>query len=136
MTNYKRSKWDDDVSPLCSFCNVNFETTIHIFVLCAQVKKLWASLGRWLIYMSQIEVNSTPDIIIYNNYKDVHQGMINAIILIVKQYVYATKCEKEELNFRNMLSKIYECERIESRIAKKNNKYSKHYQKWFIIIVN
>ena len=39
-------------------------------------------------------------------------------------------------NFRNMLSQIYEMERIDLRIANKKNKYAQHYRKWFLLITN
>ena len=31
-------------SPLCSFCNLYYETTFHIFYECERVKYLWSDL--------------------------------------------------------------------------------------------
>ena len=102
MTNLKRCKWDHEVDPRCQFCKSDLETTIHIFCECKYLKKLWQSFAQWLKYMFQIEVEFKPDTVIYNNNNKEHKLFVNSLILTCKYYIYATKCAKKELNFRNM----------------------------------
>ena len=103
---------------------------------CTKIKKLWQSLTRWIDYMFQHKIEFTPELIIYNDHKLQHKQMFNCFILICKQYSYSTKCQKNDINFRTMLSKIHEAERIEARIARSKSKYAQHYNKWHLLITS
>ena len=130
MTNLKRSKWDTEVSLLCTFCHETLETTLHILWDCVKIQKLWKTLQRWLKCMLRIDITFTEDMIMYNNYKGPCKDLLNSIILIVKQYMYREKCTKQLLNFVNMLQNVYQTESVEYIIAKQMNCLYKHQLKW------
>ena len=130
MTNLKRSKWDTEVSLLCTFCHETLETTLHILWDCVKIQKLGKTLQRWLKYMLRIDITFTGDMIMYNNYKGPCKDLLNSIILIVKQYMYREKCTKQLLNFVNMLQNVYQTESVEYIIAKQMNCLYKHQLKW------
>ena len=50
-TNYVRSKWDRNVSPLCHFCERQPETIIHLLWECEIVNAFWQKILRWLRYI-------------------------------------------------------------------------------------
>ena len=68
--------------------------------------------------------------VILNCYTGPHADLKNLLILITKQYIYATKCLKEELNFIHLAQKIYLIQNLERIIASRNNKMFKHVRKW------
>ena len=55
---------------------------------------------------------------------------INTITLIVKQYLYSTRCLKELPNFHALKQKIIDIYNIEKYIAISMGKVEKHNNKW------
>ena len=55
--------------------------------------------------------------------------MVNTVILITKQYVYACKCKGEKLWFNNVLSIINNYIDLEEIVARRKNII---YKKWKI----
>ena len=129
-TNRKRHIWDRDVSPLCTMCNQRVETIIHLLVECEEVKKLWYGLERWIDHFMKIKVTFTPEIIIFNKYQGKQSELMNTLVLIMKRYVYVQKCKKKTLSFQGYISHILYVKRIESFIAFRKQKSTKHDKKW------
>ena len=126
-TNVKRSKWDKNVSPLCTFCLSVKETILHIYVECPQVKRLWAALKKWFNYFYSISCEFTPRDIILNNIRNVQSDFTNIIMLIMKQYIYSTKCKQQVLAFTDFISYLnhwYNIERTTSFYDMSSKKYS------------
>ena len=116
------------------FCKEIPETTLHLLFECNQVKRIWSNLEKWFQQILGIKVCFTKELIIYNNYRGANRDMINCIILIAKQYVYAPKCLLMPLNFIQMLTKVHEIELIERCIVHQKNKGYRHYKKWARLI--
>ena len=51
VTNVKRAKYTQDLSPKCTFCKEKDETVIHLLIDCPMVEKLWVSLIKWIRYI-------------------------------------------------------------------------------------
>ena len=131
-TNIKRTKWDKNVTDKCTFCKRERETTLHVFVECELVKKLWKSLIKWVKYMYSLEISLTDQIIIFNDceVKGQKKKFINTLILIMKQFIYASKCKEQIpifVNFVEILDYWYRMERI---AAWNNDYYDKFVTKW------
>ena len=105
-TNVRRAKWDNNVSDLCTFCEQEKETVLHILVECIEVQPLWKALTKLVKYYFNTVITFTPQLIILNNYKGTSKIMINLLIIIMKQYIYATKCANEKLNFVMYMNRI------------------------------
>ena len=58
------------------------------------------------------------------------------MLLVCKHYIYSIKCQKKQLNFRDMLTQIYNTEKTELGIANSKNKYAQHYTKWYLLITS
>ena len=132
VTKYERAKWDNTVNPNCEECAMS-DTVVHILINCQKAQKLWKALNRWLQYMCNTQIKIDRSIIILNNYKGKHQWIVNTIILLTKQYLYATYCMKEQCKFINLLSKIRELQQAERELAVSTGKLTKHNKKWKII---
>ena len=51
VTNVQRHKWNEEVSPLCTFCGSKQETVIHLLYECPKTKYLWTNFKKWLRYI-------------------------------------------------------------------------------------
>ena len=132
VTNVHRNKWDSTVTSNCYFCNQEKEDYVHLFVECKIVKKLWTSLKKWLKYFFNVDLEICPYDIILNKYRDAFQCMTNTIILISKQYIYATKCLGNTLSFQQLIRQISRYKGLEETQAKKRDTLNKHENKWLM----
>ena len=74
--------------------------------------------------------------IILCNYEGQQKDLINTIILIFKQYIYASKCKQSPPQFLAALTNVVDYQRIEYRIALKTKKVQNHKRKWNAFIDN
>ena len=102
LTNVRRAKWAD-ISTKCSFCQCEEETILHIFLECEIVNKIWSALRKWFQKKSKQSVVTKTEIIL-NNTED---QFANVIILIIKQYIYASKCQNKTPSFIGAMAKIW-----------------------------
>lgn len=130
--NIHVSKWDRNVSDRCSFCNVNAETTLHLFVECIHVDKIWKALCKWFDYMYDIRILLTPSIILFNNYKGRNKELINLHILLLKFVIYRSKVQGIVPKFNIVIKEVNKVQLIEKYIADKNGKAIKHDIRWHI----
>jgi len=122
ITNKKLYQWKLVDSDLCNFCKVEVETIEHLMYGCEKVAKLWQNVfGKLEQYLSVLHVVSNPRAIICgtnncNNYK-----LINHILLIVKKYIYNSRCLKNVLSVNGAILMIKNCYVIEHQLAHQNN---------------
>ena len=105
-----------------------------MFVKCPKVRKqIWIPLQKWLYYFCNIALDiDCCRTLLLLLYKDSCSDMINVIVLIAKQYIYATKCLQKQLLFLKLISTISQYKHIENVIAKKHRKEHIHDKKWFL----
>ena len=132
VTNVLRHKWDNTITKLCTFCGMEDETIVHIFTRCKKVIDIWKLLSRWLKHFCFIDFETEEYAIVFNRYRDSFPKLVNTILLIVKQYIYAAKCQKRELKFTEIIGKIQEYKMLEKVNAIKNQKLEEHNAKWSI----
>ena len=96
--NYWLSKWNDDVSSTCNFCDKDDDLE-HYFFKCESLHLFWDSIRHWWYNNLGCTFNlSTKDVILglCNAYDDESIfDNINYIILLAKYYIM--KCRKREL---------------------------------------
>ena len=129
-TNVLRAKWDPGISPLCFFCGNCYETVVHVLWECSYVKKLWKTLERWLNYILSTKILFDCELVIFSNYTGQFKNLVNTILLIVKQAIYAAKCTKTKITCNQLISRIYMYNQIERIIAHKTDMKTKYYVKW------
>ena len=127
-TNINRNKWDNRIPSLCHFCGKSTEMYVHLFVLCPHIVKIWKVLTKWLYYFCNINLTISKETVIFNSYNDSFKDMVNFIILVVKQYIYAQKCPDLPLVFRELIVKIRYYKNLEYISAKKCKNLT-HFQK-------
>ena len=114
------------VSSLCSYCNAEEETTIHLFAECLYVKELWELLKTFFI--SKIVLpDLTPQSAILGWYQEDSIGILeNQILLIFKMMVYKDR-EMGSCSLNRVLNKLKMVRTIESSMHT-NNEYN--INKW------
>ena len=63
-------------------------------------------MEKWFKRKFQITLELTPIIICFCNYAGAHQEVVNVVILITKQYIYAQKCKEAHTTFMGALTRI------------------------------
>ena len=131
-TNCQVARWNTNVSSLCTFCNNEEETILHMLYLCPKVKKIWSALQRWLNYFCALNCDFDGFEIIFNGYKDSFPVMVNCIILITKYYIYVQKCLDKPLNFVELIAKISHYNAVEKRVcfSESGKLYDKYCYNW------
>ncbi len=130
MTNVKLYKWKIVDSDMCTFCNTEPETYIHLFWECHVAKQIWNQIVSWC--KNKANRNITPSLkkIMLCKLSTNRLDCVNSICLITLQYIYGCRCLKKLPNFAQLKSKISDEQNVEKYIATKNNKLDKHRKKW------
>ena len=129
-TNVLRNKYTEETDNKCELCKTEVETVIHLLCECKKVQKMWNLLNQWCKYHYNIVISLTNEVILFNVYSGKEKKLINSLILLLKRYIYITKCKKENMSFIAYMKLVSYICNIESYIAKKNNKWKIHEKKW------
>ena len=120
-------------SPLCSYCNTNDETPVHLFCECNSTKSLWLQLNRR--FHSDLKFPElTPQAAIVGIFNDsvsnIH--LVNDILLLFKLYIYNSQ-NKHRLNIHKLLANILNIKKLEKVTAIGNvKKVAAYIKKWDI----
>ena len=133
FTNQILFTWKVTETDLCTFCNKESESEVHLFVTCKEVKILWEYLTDWLSKQKIIITLSTEQII-FNNI-ELSKNVVNYLILLTKFFIYRNRCQKKTPTTRELEYDIKMYYQIEKYNAKVTNNYDKHKKKWSSITV-
>ena len=122
VTNITRSNWDKSIDGKCTFCDTKMETILHLFVECKKIKKQWVNLSRWFSYFNKINLTFDAQTIIFNKYEGPHKLLMNTMILIMKQFIYSSKCKKEAISFQGFIGKVGYWYNIEKHLSMQSDK--------------
>ena len=128
-TNLSRSKYSE-ISPNCTFCQDNCETIRHLMFECKESSQLWQALRKWLKYAVKVDLTLTLPLVILNNYRGKNAKIVNTLILIMKRYIYVSKCKNEQLRFPNFIEQANYVQKIEKINATRKDKIYVHEKKW------
>ena len=129
ITNTKRAKYAQ-VSEMCNFCQSFPETLEHLFCKCPKVRKLWSALNKWVSKLLKEKIYIADADIILNNVKGKYAQLLNTMVLIMKRYIYVTKCKDNELNFTAYMALVDHVHKVEKITAIRQCKFKNHVKKW------
>ena len=110
-------------TPLCSICNKEEETPLHIFSECTYVIYLWQQVATFF-ENNLILATLTPQTALLGLWSDNanhDELIINHSLLIFKLYVYNSR-ENHRLNIMDLLTDIKEMKKIEYRLSSNSGK--------------
>ena len=132
ITNIQLFHWGKVETNLCSFCKLEPEMYLHLFVFCERIQGIWIELEQYMKQFSDTDINFNTRTVITNELIGSDPGNIkNFICLVVKQYIYKQRCLRKSLSISELKNQIKNIERIEKYIAFKNGTASKHQRKWY-----
>ena len=130
VTNSLLFKWKVIDSDLCTFCQSEKESIIHLFVECDHVQNMWAELDQYGLKRFGVLLEPTPEKIISNCLCLPKRHALNTVALVMKQYIYRQRCLQQNLNFQAFVRHLNTVINIEKYIAVKSEKYAIHEKKW------
>ena len=127
-TNLSVSKWNKDVTLVCTFCQGQREAILHLLVECKYAKRIW----KWppTILNFQKFQHLTAEQIIFNSYDGADNKIINTLILVLKYFIYAARSKGVKQSLQNALVRIVHFKNTEKFIANRNNTMLKFERKW------
>ena len=116
-------------SPLCSFCDLCDETSLHIFYERDSIKCLWSDLVHYKIQNSFVLPILTPQTAIFsfldskNSHFNFHKNklLINHTLLIFKLYVFRFIHNSQFIHIESLIAEIKKAKAIEKEIATSNS---------------
>ncbi len=130
LTNTKLSEWKIVNSELCTFCNTEPETYIHLFWECPVAKQLWSQIETYCKNKANRNIIATPKKVLLCRLSTNTLDCINTICLVTLQYIYGSRCLRKIPSFAQLKLKILDEQNVEKYIATKNDKLGKHTKKW------
>ena len=104
FTNSKLLKCNLVPSELCTFCNERKETLLHLFVTCSRAVTIWRNLELNLRQKCNLNITfSRNDIVLGLLENNPTNNSLNLLILLVKRYLYVTKCKIENPTYCNFI---------------------------------
>jgi len=123
-------------SNLCSFCNLNPETTIHLFLNFQLVECFWNDVISWIChcFKRNIDVSNFNKLYGFEMFENSNvTKLLNCFLLNARFLIYTHKSHKYEKSKPTVAAfiRIINCVKIiEKCIAKKNRKLKQHFEKW------
>ena len=130
--NEKLFKFKIVDSPLCSLCETENASVLHLFCACAVRSNLLEQFKLWVSDISLSDnINIDPQTIIFGawNINTPDFILINHMILLFKRYIYLRRQDRHGPNVIGLKSFIKNIETAECRIASDKENLSFHYKK-------
>ena len=121
--------WHMKVTDKCSWCNTEWELTLHFFYHC----KIVAPLITWLQDVCKVNdicsrINDIDFVLNTSNDNPTH--VINFISIFMKQYMYKNRCLKRKPTLNGFLIELELHHKIEYTIVINECKLGKHMHRW------
>ena len=131
VTNIHLYKWGMKESELCSFCGEERETYTHLFCDCLKIVEVWSKVWEYARTRFNVtEIRCDPVAIIGNRVGNFRSSIVNLLVLITEQFIYAQRCAGCVPSFSALLMIFKQIESIEKYIASKHGKLLVHTRKW------
>ena len=129
-TNREAFRFGLSQTEYCTFCKTEKEDIYHILLQCPVSKNIWDDLKSFLYVKTQIYLHFSNRDIIFGSYFFPFFELYNHIIMLTKQYLYASRCLgrlPDGMGLRNKIERDY---KIEMMVGKAENQLNKVKEKW------
>lgn len=121
-------RWGLVDSPRCFYCKDEYETIDHLFYDCPITKVFWERFMGWFECATNKEINLTKEIVFFCNC--VESDLLNTLLVVAKQFIFARRIAEESLNIFVLKDKIMDIIAIERNYALRNKKCKPFVKKW------
>ena len=135
VTNDKLPRWGIITDESCLFCHSSPESIMHLLRECEISKRLWSDVSEYIyIYdNSGLSINMSDVDVLLVVVGAGDTKLLNLIHIIVKQNIYACRCNKINPTMTSTKVKIKHIHDIEKSIAIKTNTLDEHNTKWQLL---
>ena len=133
ILNPQLHKWKMLQTNECTYCANSTETYAHFFWECSYAQKVWKWVDEYVDSIDngdKYERNIVSVCLLTVNESCNH--IYNFLILIAKQYMYASRCQKKAYNKFEFLQRIRRIRSYELYQAKMTNTLNKFCVKWLV----
>ena len=118
---------------ICTFCQSNNETIIHLLWKCDKTQKFIREIARWL-GTCNIQCNITEEYFIFGLQREhTFSKIFNFILLYAKYYIYLVRCKKQSLTlsvFQKKLKFMYKVHKDIAYSHKKEDEFQKDWSRY------
>ena len=117
-------------SHLCTFCNIEAESLMHLFYNCYTIRKFWDDVSAWLYNSVRFNLNHNLKLIMFGTNTD---RVLNLIILLAKFYIYNARSRNSRVTFiafKNVFAYHFKTLCYISRISNSEEKFKKEWNFW------
>ena len=122
---------------LCTFCQSNNETIIHLLLKCDKTQKFTREIARWL-GTCNIQCNITEEYFIFGLQREhTFSKIFNFILLYAKYYICLARCKKQSLTLSVFQKKLKFMYKVHKEIAyshKKEDEFQKDWSRYQTLI--
>jgi hypothetical protein len=129
-TNILLYKCGHKNSDMCTFCDSEKETPLHLFWSCKISQIFWYNVLKLLKLVNTCNEITNFKFEILFNFCDINYAVHNLIFILGKQYLYYCKCNNHHPEFHVFINRVKECKIIEKQIATVKGKIRAHNAKW------
>lgn len=135
VTNVTLYKWKiPGVSKMCTFCQAEPETDIHLFCECTFVQQIWQVVVEWISKFVGNRVKLNAETIMFNNIVNNPKHVVNVIVLITKFNIYRSRCMGNKPSIVVLVDDIMTYYKMELLGAKIKGKEYSCQEKWHYAI--
>ena len=80
--------WGKRQDALCTFCDSEKETLVHIMIGCDHVRSLWYALKTFIEEHWDLKLEITPESILWHHRETPQLRLISFMCIITKQYIH------------------------------------------------
>ena len=125
--------WGYSPDKLCIHCT-SIETIKHLFWECDNVKVIWNNYKTFARKaIGNMELDLTYHDVALCQIQNKPTSILNLLAIIIKQYLYRSKCSGNRATWDDILREFNAVEKIERYIASSTNRLTKHIQKWAVV---
>ena len=133
FTNDRLFHWKKVNSQKCEWCDEPKQNITHMLYKCNTVRKVWHKLMDFLLKCTEVnctELEMNCKNVMLNTVHTKVGHIVNFIVLIIKQNIFANKCLGLPIKFENIIEKVKEIYQTELYNSKIDYRYSSLKTKW------
>ena len=115
---------------LCSFCNADEETLLHLFYSCNIVQDFWKDFSELITRHTDVPLGLEKETIIFGKQYRKHNDCINLLLLLAKQFIFTQKIKNSSIDINSFMFSLKCYFDLERRIYAKNGKTLKFKDRW------
>ena len=129
-TNRSVSKYKNEQSDLCHFCNIASESIQHLLWQCEIVNSFWKSLCNFINKRCKHSLNIKIDekLALFGFSDFIFTDRVfDLILLLTKLFIYKCKAQDKTLNLKQLIQEIYKRYSVEKFIRKNSIKFQNEW---------